>query len=86
MWRGRIVGLERQPGEQQERSSRSGCRVIAQVAKATAVLARDVALEPALLPGKGRSEGGSLGWHQRKHDLAEKIMHFFERVSGGDRV
>jgi hypothetical protein len=47
-------------GAQQERGGRSGCRgrgalggVIAPVAKATAVLARDVALEPVLLPDKG---------------------------------
>jgi hypothetical protein len=75
------VGLERQPDEQQERGGRSGCRVIAQVAKATAMLARDVALEPALLPGKGRTQTaqagmmgetgewgkltGSLGWQRR---------------------
>ncbi len=53
------MGLERQPGEgaQQERGGRSSCRgrgpwgVIAPVAKATAVLAREVAL---LLPDKGR--------------------------------
>jgi hypothetical protein len=46
-------------GAQQERGGRSGCRgrgVIAPVPKATAVLARDVALEPALLPGKGRAQ------------------------------
>ncbi len=50
-------------GAQQERGGRSGCRgggalggVIAPVAKATAVLARDVALEPALLPDKGRTQ------------------------------
>ncbi len=57
------------------------------MAKATAVLARDVALEPALLPDKGRAQTKEavvmgedmiyLGWHQRKLDLAENIMHFF---------
>jgi hypothetical protein len=56
--------------------------VIAPVAKATAVLVRDVALEPALLPDKGRTQTkeavvmGSLGWHQ-KHDLAEKNNELF---------
>jgi hypothetical protein len=62
----RMEGVTRETagrGAQQERGGRSSCRgrggpweVIAPVAKATAVLARDVALEPALLPDKGRAQ------------------------------
>ncbi len=57
------------------------------MAKATAVLARDVALEPSLLPGKGRAqtkEGVVMGSTvadmilRRKYEFAEKIIHFFE--------
>ncbi len=56
------------------------------MAKATAVLARDVGLEPALLPDKGRAQtkddvvmGEDMIFRlaPKKHDLAEKIiMHF----------
>ncbi len=67
--------------------------MIAPVAKATAVLARDVALEPAMLPGTGRAQtkeevvmGETVGKGWRRRNSAEKNkMHFFERGSG-DRV
>jgi hypothetical protein len=62
--------------------------VIAPVVKATAVLARDVALEPALLPGKGRmqtKEGVMMGSVQvgKENIICRKIMHFFS--GSGDR-
>ncbi len=60
--------------------------------KATAVSAKDVALEPAFLPGKGRTHTAqAVGMGEAdlkvgiKTSLAEKIMHFFERGRGGDR-
>ncbi len=85
-------------GAQQERGGRSGCRgrgVIAPVAKATAVLARDVALEPALRPDKGRTQTKQavvMGEPDLIFRLAPKKIcgrknnAFFERGSGGDRL
>jgi hypothetical protein len=59
-------------GAQQERGGRSGCRgrgALGGDRAAMAVLARDVALEPALLPDKGRThtaQAAGTGREQKK--------------------